>query len=100
MVHGGVDSMYGQATVVVPGRTPCLGCLLGKDDGSVRPSVGPMVSLIASVQSVEVLKILTGVGTTLAGKLLTIDSATERYDVIDIARRKDCPACGSRSSRQ
>lgn len=96
LVHGGVDSFHGQVTTVIPGSTPCLSCILGKDTGEVRPSVSSMVALIGSLQATEILKLITGKGETLAGKLLTVDSEDNCFRLITIARDPACTACKER----
>ena len=95
LVHGGVESMFGQVTTVIPGATPCLCCFLGKGDAGTVPSVSAAVSVIASIQAAEVLKIITGTGTILAGRLLTVDIGNGSFDEVAIKRREDCPCCGS-----
>lgn len=92
LVHGGCNRMYGQVTTVIPGRTPCLECLLTKGDGD-RQVVGAAVSAIASVQASEVIKYITGKGRLLEGRLLTMDLENGEFTTIDIKRRKDCPVC-------
>lgn len=94
LIYGGVESMFGQVSVVIPGITPCLNCFL-KGRPAVRcvPSVGAAVSAIASIQAAEALKILTGIGEPLAGKLLTIDLVSNVYRVLDIRRRDGCDVC-------
>lgn len=94
LVHGGVDSLIGQVTVVVPGKTPCLECILGKDSDKTVDSIGSVVSAIASIQSTEVIKMVTGVGEPLIGKVLFVDMASNSYRTVDVSARKDCPACG------
>ena len=93
LVHGAIDSMYGQVTVVILGKTPCLGCILRKKDAGLIPSVPSAVSFIASVQINEVLKIVTGKGRTLAGKLFTADLENMVFDTIDIKKDPNCEHC-------
>ncbi|MFA6803018.1 MAG: HesA/MoeB/ThiF family protein [Candidatus Methanomethylophilaceae archaeon] len=93
LVHGGVDSFHGQVTTIIPGSTPCLNCILGKDTGEVKPSVSSMVALIGSLQANEALKLITGKGETLAGKLLTVDSEDNCFRLIPIAKNPACTAC-------
>ncbi len=93
LVHGGVDSMFGQVTVVIPNLTPCLGCILGNDRGGTIPSVSPAVSLIASLQAAEVLKLVTGVGETIAGYLLTVDLTKGSFEKIKVEKNPRCRFC-------
>lgn len=93
LVHGGVESMFGQVTVVMPGETPCLGCILGEGERTV-PSLGATVSAIASIQAMEALKLITGVGEPLKGKLLSVDMERNVHSVTLIEKRKGCAYCG------
>ena len=100
LVYGGVESMFGQVSVIIPGVTPCLNCFLPKGRRTdVPPSVGSVVSVIAGIQSTEALKLITGTGETLAGKLLTVDAGNNAYRVISIARDEKCPECGDVAER-
>ncbi len=102
LVHGGVSGYTGQVTVVVPGTTPCLECLYGevKDtSGDVpTPSVGAMVSQIASAEALQVIQIITGTGSPLIGKLFTADMEVPEVCICGISRKDSCPVCGGRKS--
>jgi bacteriocin biosynthesis cyclodehydratase domain-containing protein len=53
------------------------------------------VGIIGTMQAAEALKLLTGTGTSLAGRLLMLDGRAMRWDEIAIARQPGCPVCGS-----
>lgn len=93
LVHGGTESMFGQVYVMIPGKTACLECFMKNGGKKDVPSVGAAVSMIAAIQSGEVLKLVTGKGEVLAGKMLTADQMTNSYRVLDIPRDANCPAC-------
>ncbi len=93
LVHGGINRMYGQVTFIIPGRTPCLSCILGKGDGE-RVSLGSAVATVGSIEANEVLKFITGIGENLMNQLLSIDLQTNSFEKVPINRRKDCPVCG------
>ncbi len=92
LVHGGVNSTFGQVTFIIPGKTPCLSCILGKDSDD-HSSVSPAVATIASIQAMEVLKYITGKGELLTGKLLTMDLNTDRFETIEIKKNVSCDSC-------
>jgi adenylyltransferase/sulfurtransferase len=94
LAHGGIDGFYGQATFVIPGKTPCLNCILRHDDEQMPRSFAPMVSLIASVQASDTIKFITGTGDTLAGKLFTVFTGSNEYNTIDIRPDLKCSVCG------
>jgi len=75
LIHGGISGYNGQIAVVVPGKTKSLRDMIGtmKSPEGTIPSVGAAVSIIASMEALEVLKIISGQGTSNEGKLITID---------------------------
>ena len=75
MVHAGVSGFNGQIAVCVPGKTKSLREMIGtmKDPEGMIPTVGAGVSMVASMEALEVLKIISGIGTENEGKLITID---------------------------
>lgn len=75
LVHGGVNGLIGQIAVCIPGRTKSLREMIGTmgDSDAIIPSVGAGVSVIASMEALEVLKIISGLGTDNEGKLITVD---------------------------
>ncbi|MCE4618100.1 MAG: HesA/MoeB/ThiF family protein [Desulfurococcales archaeon] len=99
LIHGAVDGLFGQATTVVPGKTPCLACIAPKrlGDRGCRAAVGPVVGLIASLEALEALKILSGLKPSMAGYLVVVDARDLHVDVIKL-EKVDCGICRSRIS--
>jgi adenylyltransferase/sulfurtransferase len=99
-IHGGVIRGIGTATTIIPHQTPCLECFKGGIDDSKLPSnasqgVHPsIINIIASIQTSEAIKQLTGKKPTLAGKLLFFDLEDLSMEFIEIARQEKCPNCG------
>ncbi|NQT86798.1 HesA/MoeB/ThiF family protein [bacterium] len=90
-------SMEGQVTVVVPGRTACLACLYPEDPPEWKrefPVFGAVSALAACVGVMEAIKLLSGIGASLEGKLLYYDLRHMTFRTLPIARRPDCPVCG------
>jgi molybdopterin/thiamine biosynthesis adenylyltransferase len=93
---------YGLTMTIRPGLTPCLACLLESGDSwhSLEETcdtvgvIGPIVSLIASWQVAEALKLLAGRLEALHGRLLSCDVWTARMQSIRVARNPVCRACG------
>ncbi len=93
--HGGIDGFFGQSTLVLPGKTPCLECIFGNIEESEESpqSLSPSVSMVASVQAMDIIKHITGTGKTLAGTLLTISMKDNLYETSDILPNSECPIC-------
>ncbi|MFW6344161.1 MAG: HesA/MoeB/ThiF family protein [Sediminispirochaetaceae bacterium] len=95
LVHGGVQETNGQVMVVPAGGKPCLECLFGGADSSREvPVLGAAVGIIGSMEALEALKLLSGYGTPLAGRLLICEGFSARYQEIEISPDPGCPVCG------
>jgi adenylyltransferase/sulfurtransferase len=96
LVHGAIWGMMGQLTFVHPPATPCLKCLVPEPPPKeVFPVVGVTPGIIGCLQATEVLKYLTGIGTTLKGKLLIVDAEEMFFQSVKADRQPSCPDCGS-----
>jgi adenylyltransferase/sulfurtransferase len=94
--HGAIRGLYGQATTIVPGITPCLRCLFPKaPPQEVFPVVGVTPGLIGMVQSTEVIKYLLHEGRLLTNRLFLWDGHESRSEEIGVARTPYCPDCGT-----
>jgi adenylyltransferase/sulfurtransferase len=84
LVHGGVSGFTGQIAVCIPGKTKSLRDMIGtmKNPEGIIPTVGAGVSIIASMEALEVLKIISGLGTDNEGKLITVDMEIWKTDYV------------------
>jgi len=96
LVHGGVESLYGQVTVVIPGATPCLECILPNGGNDEAASISPMVGMIGSIQALEAVKLLSGKYSSLSGKLLIADASVNSYRIVDVKKRDGCGCCSAK----
>ena len=95
-VHGAVRGFFGQATTVIPGKGPCLRCFFPESSPrEVFPIVGAACGIIGSIEVAETIKLLTGKGEPLAGKLFIWDGLTGAAETIAIERNPSCPVCGT-----
>jgi adenylyltransferase/sulfurtransferase len=100
LVEAGVLGFGGLVLSIVPGSSACYRCAFPVEPapGSV-PScreagvLGAMAGVIGSVQALEALKLLTGVGDPLVDRILQVDGASMEFTVVSTERRQDCPAC-------
>ncbi len=96
MIYAAVSGFTGQLSLIYSPTTPCLECFIPDKDPTERSQVpGCTAGVIGSLQATEAIKHLTGIGRTLAGRLLVVDGMGPRFDVLEIERDPDCPACGS-----
>ena len=101
-VFGSVLRFDGQASVFSYGDGPCYRCLFREPpppalvqncaDSGV---LGVLPGLIGVVQAAEVIKLITGAGETLAGRLLLVDGLRMHFRTIEVTRDPECRACGT-----
>jgi molybdopterin/thiamine biosynthesis adenylyltransferase len=97
LIHAGVSQFYGQIITVMPGKGPCLRCIFPKEPSETRtnPIFGGTPSALASLQVIEVIKCLTGIGKPLVGRMLFIDGEEMTIETAEIKKNPNCPACSS-----
>jgi len=100
-VYGAVDRWEGQVSVFgLPGE-PCYRCLFREPPppGMVPTCaeagvLGVLPGIVGSIQAAEAIKVILGVGQTLAGRLLMIDILALSLREIRLQRNPECPVCG------
>jgi adenylyltransferase/sulfurtransferase len=98
-VFGAAIGIEGNLSVFAPPETPCLECVLPNiaDDYlqtcDVRGVLGVTPGIIGTMQAMETIKVLTGIGSALKGKLMICDFSDMYFTTIDIFKRESCPAC-------
>lgn len=88
--------MTGTLIVVEPGRTACLECVYPEEPEfeEMFPVVGAISSAIGALAALEAIKILSGSGGPIFGRLWMIDSYQGRSSMVELQRNPDCPCCG------
>ena len=101
VVHGSIFRFEGQATVFAPYVGPCYRCLIPEPPpAELAPScaeagvLGVLPGIIGSIQALETIKLLLGIGEPLIGRLLAYDSLEETFRTFNVRRDPECPACG------
>jgi molybdopterin/thiamine biosynthesis adenylyltransferase len=101
-VYGAAITHVGNVSTIIPGETPCLECFQGSLDDSNIPTcaiVGvtpPIISIIASIQVSEAVRIILSRKPNLSGRLLFCDLEDLSFDSINLVRAEGCPVCGAR----
>jgi adenylyltransferase/sulfurtransferase len=105
-VYGGVIGSEGQTMTIVPGKTPCLRCLIETaPPPGMTPTcetagvLGPAVAVIASFEAIEAIKILSGKWEALNADLIMVDLWDWTFRQLKIANllgKVDCPCCRHR----
>ena len=101
VIHGSIFRFEGQATVFNPYEGPCYRCLLPEPPpAELAPScseagvLGVLPGIVGSLQAVEAIKVLLGIGDTLQGRLLAYDALEQSFRTFKVRRDPMCPACG------
>ncbi len=101
VVHASIYRFEGQVTSFVPGQGPCYRCLYpAPPPPDMAPScqeagvLGVLPGIIGSLQANEALKLLLGIGQTLAGRLVVFDALKTRFRELKLRRDPSCPTCG------
>jgi molybdopterin-synthase adenylyltransferase len=94
-VYGGIYGLKGSATTILPGKTPCLECLLTKEEETRLPipALGPVVGMVAAIQVMEVLKLILRMGELLAGEMALFDGGGMSFRKLAIKKREGCRVC-------
>ena len=105
-IFGGVIGSEGQTMTIVPGKTPCIRCLIeDSPPPGMTPTcetagvLGPAVAVIASFEAIEAIKLLTGARDALNTELIMVDVwdwTFRRLKVAGLLGKVDCPCCQRR----
>ena len=103
LVSGSAIGFDGQLTVfdTRDAASPCYGCLFPPSQAveEVRCATmgvfAPLVGIVGTLQATEALKLLSGIGSTLVGRLLMIDTRRTEFTTIRFHRQPQCEVCGS-----
>jgi adenylyltransferase/sulfurtransferase len=102
-VYGAIFRFEGQVSVFARGAGPCYRCLFrDPPPPELVPSceqagvMGVVPGIVGSLQALEAVKLITGAGEPLLGRLLLFDGLPSRFRELPIRRDPECPVCGDR----
>ncbi|MDX1490221.1 MAG: molybdopterin-synthase adenylyltransferase MoeB [Pseudohongiellaceae bacterium] len=105
LISGAAIRMEGQVVAFDTRQesSPCYQCLYkaGDDEQASCATNGvmaPVVGIIGSVQAMEAIKLLAGIGEPLIGRLLLLDAKTMQWREMRLPRDPECPACSHRKA--
>jgi len=97
LVYGSIWGMEGRLSFIHSPDTPCLRCLFAEAPPSeVFPVVGATPGVIGSLQALEAIKYLTGIGKTLKGRLLVWDGHAMDFRIFKAPKDPHCDTCGNK----
>jgi molybdopterin/thiamine biosynthesis adenylyltransferase len=101
VIHASIYRFEGQVTSFVPKHGPCYRCLYpSPPPPDMAPScqeagvLGVLPGVVGVLQATEVIKLVVGIGKTLAGRLLTFDALSTRFREMKLRQDPACPTCG------
>jgi adenylyltransferase/sulfurtransferase len=100
--YGSIFRFEGQASVFATEAGPCYRCLYPEPPPpGLVPScaeggvLGILPGLVGVIQATEVIKLILGIGESLAGRLLLIDALTMKFRTLKLRKNPDCPVCST-----
>ena len=100
VIHASVFRFEGQLTTFIPFEGPCYRCLYPTPPPpelapgcSVAGVLGVVPGILGLLQATEALKVLLGIGETLAGRLLLFDALETEFTELKLRRDPNCPVC-------
>ncbi|WP_022835398.1 molybdopterin-synthase adenylyltransferase MoeB [Salisaeta longa] len=104
-VYASIFRFEGQVSVFATEDGPCYRCLYEEPPPpGLVPScaeggvLGVLPGLVGTLQATEVIKLLTGIGEPLVGRLLMIDALAMNFRTLNIQKNPECPVCGAHPS--
>ena len=102
LVSGAAIRFDGQVAVFDLRRddAPCYHCLFPEADDletercATTGVLAPLVGIVGSMQAVETLKLIAGIGRSLSGRLAMLDAREMAWRTVTVPRDPDCPVCG------
>ena len=98
MVECAMHTLEASVTTFIPGHTGCLACYVPEVPKTWKrqfPVFGAVSGTAACIGAVEVIKLITGIGDSLAGEMLCMDLGRMAFRRVKLPRREDCEVCGT-----
>lgn len=98
--HAGILQFEGQVMTYVPGKTPCYRCIFedipeNVPNCSQAGIIGAVAGIIGSIQALEAIKYILGIGELLTGKIFIIDGLSMQTRIAEFpTKNKNCKVCG------
>ena len=94
MVHGSIWGFEGRVTFIQPPETACLACIFkSAPPREVFPVLGATPGIAGTIQAMEAIKYLAGVGSLLKGRLLCCDFLEMKFFEVKVRKDAACPIC-------
>ena len=105
LIEGAAVGFDGILMTIIPGKSPCYRCLYSEPpENGVVPTcndtgiLGMITGTIGSLQALEAIKVILGIGETVSGRILMFDGLGLNFREVKWKRRHNCPLCGENPS--
>ncbi|MGZ8911296.1 MAG: HesA/MoeB/ThiF family protein [Methylococcaceae bacterium] len=102
LVSGAAIRFEGQVSVFTPGKnnSPCYNCLYQSGGEELQNCatngvIAPITGIVGSIQALEAMKLIMGIGETLTGRLLVLDGLTMEWNSMKLKKNPNCPTCSA-----
>jgi molybdopterin/thiamine biosynthesis adenylyltransferase len=103
LVSGAAIRMDGQLAVydARDDQSPCYACIFPPDQApeevlcSTMGVLAPLVGVMGTMQAMETVKLITGMGSRLTGRLQMLDGRSMEWNEVRLQRNTNCPVCGT-----
>jgi molybdopterin/thiamine biosynthesis adenylyltransferase len=98
LIMAAMFALEGYITVIEPGQSPCLTCLYPDTPPNWTINTFPVITcssaVVATIASMEAIKLITGYGEILRNRLLYFDLTDNSFRRLRVSRRRECRVCG------
>lgn len=101
MVHAAIHGFSGQFLFFEPDKSACIACALSdvtSPSGGSSPAIGPCAGVMGSMQALESIKYLLGLGSLYTNRLLFFDGLRGEFEEMTLRRDPDCFICSKGSA--
>ncbi len=103
LVHAAVLRFEGEIMTIVPGKSACYRCVFSHapPPGSVPTCqeagvVGATVGVLGTLQAIEAIKLILGIGDVLSDRMLHVDLLSMDFTELKLRKNPDCPVCSGK----
>jgi len=100
LVSGAAIRFDGQVSVFnAEENAPCYNCLYAEtgeelQNCALNGVISPLTGIIGSIQALEAMKLVIGIGESLSGRLLLLDGLSMQWNELKLRKNAACPTCG------
>jgi molybdopterin/thiamine biosynthesis adenylyltransferase len=101
LVECAMYELEAHITTVIPGKSPCLQCIWPENPPTWKrqfPVFGAVSGTVACMGAMEAIKLISGIGDPLQGRLVRMDLRDMQFQTMKVSRRDDCDVCGREST--